>query len=107
MNDLRNSKQYAYMYELQYKNNVNVNNKIINNFKTLPFRCKIPFLENDTYAVQDTSHFDLINQTIPLLEEGGYDACHVIQNGTKRKCSEWVFDQTVFVNTATSQVCKN
>nr|XP_022333445.1 organic cation transporter protein-like [Crassostrea virginica] len=73
-------------------------------------RCKIPNLDNDTYASQSQQHKDLINATIPILPDGSYDGCKIIVNGTLETCSEWVYDQSVFTRTVNSQfdlVCDN
>lgn len=95
----------------------------MNNFikRTIIFRCKIPSYENDTYAIQDEQHLNLINSYIPSANAGkDYDQCHMYlynwdngssglshssNNGTKRKCSEWVYSHDVFRETFTSKVC--
>ncbi|KAK3097006.1 hypothetical protein FSP39_005540 [Pinctada imbricata] len=66
-------------------------------------RCRILELQNDTYAVQNTVHSVLINVTIPTLEDGSYDPCHIMTNGSRRTCDDWVFDDSVFSNTIISQ----
>ena len=68
------------------------------------FRCKIPWLPNDTYAIQSDAHASIVNDTIPLMADGTYDSCHVTINGSTHTCSGWVFDNSVFTNTARSQV---
>lgn len=76
----------------------------------IPHRCKIPSFENDTYAVQSASHQEIINRTIPITPEGSYAECTVIVNGTEQKCSEWVYDQSQYIRTVTSDfnlVCDN
>lgn len=70
----------------------------------ISFRCKLPDLENDSYAVQGQYHEDLINSTIPLKLDGSYDECKIIVNGTLETCSEWVYDHSVFTRTVNSQV---
>ncbi|XP_065929255.1 organic cation transporter protein isoform X2 [Magallana gigas] len=75
-----------------------------------PHRCKIPSYENDTYAIQSASHQEIINRTIPRTSEGSYAECTVIVNGTEQKCSKWVYDQSQFIRTVTSDfnlVCDN
>ncbi|XP_062596942.1 organic cation transporter protein-like [Saccostrea cucullata] len=74
------------------------------------YRCKIPGLQNDTYAVQNQFHDDVINATIPKHPDGSYYQCKILVNGTIEKCSEWVYDQSVFTLTVNSQfdlVCDN
>lgn len=68
------------------------------------YRCKLPNLENDSYAVQGQYHEDLINATVPILPDGSYDKCKIIVNGTLEPCSEWVYDESIFANTVSSQV---
>lgn len=70
----------------------------------ISFRCKLPDLENDSYAVQGQYHEDLINSTIPVKLDGSYDECKIIVNGTLETCSEWVYDHSVFTRTVNSQV---
>lgn len=70
----------------------------------ISFRCKLPDLENDSYAVQGQYHEDLINSTIPVKLDGSYDECKIIVNGTLETCSEWVYDNSVFTRTVNSQV---
>nr|XP_022332246.1 organic cation transporter protein-like [Crassostrea virginica] len=74
------------------------------------YRCQIPSLLNDSYAIQSQEHKELINATIPILPDGSYDECKLIVNGTLTTCSEWVYDQSVFTKTVDSQfdlVCDN
>ena len=71
---------------------------------TTAFRCKIPWLPNDTYAIQSDAHASIVNETIPLMADGTYDSCHVTINGSTQTCFDWVFDNSVFTNTASSQV---
>ncbi|KAK3096979.1 hypothetical protein FSP39_005334 [Pinctada imbricata] len=66
-------------------------------------RCKIPWLSNDTYAIQDEGHAAIVNTTIPIQDNGNYDPCNIIANGTKIPCNEWLFDQSVFTETVNSQ----
>ena len=87
------------------------------------FRCKIPFLDNDTFEVQDAYHASLINLTIPPSDDPllAYDKCNLFDvdvNLTSAasyvrtddvkiaQCSEWVYDKTVFLDTFTSEVRK-
>ncbi|XP_045198863.2 organic cation transporter protein-like [Mercenaria mercenaria] len=67
-------------------------------------RCALPGWENDTYAVQNDRHLDVINRTIPLApttEKFKYDQCNyrtVSENGhiSLRKCKKWVYDTSVY-----------
>ena len=70
------------------------------------YRCKIPWLDNDTYAVQDTFHLNLINNTVPLEDDGSYKECVLYVNETEQACSQWVYDQSVFTSTIISQVLR-
>lgn len=67
-------------------------------------RCKIPFYDNDTYAVQSEHHEEAINRTIPRELDGTYSSCTILVNGTEQKCSEWVYDKSTFIRTVTSDV---
>ncbi|XP_050392935.1 organic cation transporter protein isoform X1 [Patella vulgata] len=76
-------------------------------------RCAIPGYENDTYAVQSEYHQKLINETIPLASKGLgwlYDQCHLYDYTSSNhsrstlSCSKWVYDQSVFLNTASSEL---
>ncbi|KAL5009580.1 hypothetical protein ScPMuIL_011885 [Solemya velum] len=89
-------------------------------------RCAIPGMDNDTYAVQDTTHGRLVNLSIPYTKEDGvtfYDSCEVydlVSNSTVHSisgtsansssaCSKWVFDDTEFDRTFVTQanlVCR-
>ncbi|XP_045198101.2 organic cation transporter protein-like [Mercenaria mercenaria] len=81
-------------------------------------RCKIPGLDNDTYEVQGTFHEELLNETIPLSDDPTltYDQCNVYDTGSAAfdgnnrpinasllKCTEWVYDKSVFSETFTSK----
>ncbi|XP_056008133.1 organic cation transporter protein-like [Ostrea edulis] len=73
-------------------------------------RCKLPFHENDTFAVQSETHLEIINKTIPRNPDGTFSKCSILINGTETKCSEWVYDQSQFKRTVTSDfnlVCDN
>ncbi|XP_046582091.1 organic cation transporter protein-like [Haliotis rubra] len=68
------------------------------------YRCKIPFLENDTYAVQDDHHKQLIEMFIPKLADA-YSKCTLYDvhnnssradgNNSQRTCDAWVYDKSV------------
>lgn len=81
-------------------------------------RCKIPGLDNDTYEIQGQFHEDLLNKTIPLSADPTltYDQCRMYDTGnalldlsrrqsnaTLVKCTEWVYDKSVFYETFTSK----
>jgi len=76
-------------------------------------RCKLPGVDNDTYAVQDDLHSGLIGLLIPTVE-GGYDECHYYQHSNDSitgnltqqlvKCDEYVYDRAQFVETTITQV---
>ena len=86
-------------------------------------RCKLPGVENDTYELQGNYHQALINATIPAgSEDHEYDECHIYAyeeptnyntgddkpvNGTKVKCTAWVYDTTVYKNTFAKKVSNN
>ena len=67
-------------------------------------RCKLPIDENDTFAVQSSTHDEMINASIPKKLDGSYSECTLLVNGTEEKCSEWVYDQSQFIRTVTSDV---
>ncbi|XP_041369553.1 organic cation transporter protein-like [Gigantopelta aegis] len=84
------------------------------------YRCKIPGLANDTYAIQNEAHAKLINMTIPppsAGEEGLYSHCTIYksENNTWRDfteitnttpqmaCTSWVYDTTWFYPTAITE----
>ena len=67
-------------------------------------RCKLPFYEDDTFAVQSSTHDEMINASIPKKLDGSYSECTLLVNGTEEKCSEWVYDQSQFIRTVTSDV---
>ena len=68
------------------------------------FRCKVPGLANDTYAFQNNYHRDLVNSSIPKKSDGSYEECLVVLNGSLERCTEWVYDRSVFTSTVNSQV---
>ena len=74
--------------------------------KIVHFRCALPNYPNDTYEIQSEYHQHLINLTIPENEEKDvdYDQCHVNINGTKTKCSKWVYSTEIYKSTFTSEV---
>ncbi|XP_053397966.1 organic cation transporter protein-like [Mercenaria mercenaria] len=81
-------------------------------------RCKIPGLDNDTYEVQGKFHEELLNKSIPLSDDPTltYDQCNVYDTGSAAldgnsrpinasvlKCTDWVYDKSVFSETFTSK----
>jgi hypothetical protein len=83
------------------------------------FRCQIPGLVNDTYAVQGPQHMALINKYIPLNTNGEYDRCSFYDvnrsttglddktgpiNASTIKCSSWVYSKDVFHETFVTKV---
>lgn len=75
-------------------------------------RCKIPGYQNDTYEVHGSYHQDLINSYIPLSNDDVhfYRQCQLynttsvtVDNSSLVGCNEWVYEQTTFYKTFTSQ----
>nr|KAG5711199.1 hypothetical protein BaRGS_004843 [Batillaria attramentaria] len=71
--------------------------------------CKIPGLDNDTYAIQNEAHEVLVSETIPVDKDGAYDDCQMYTdsegkfgNGTYA-CHAWVYDRSDFVSTVITQ----
>lgn len=75
-------------------------------------RCKIPGYDNDTFLEQSDYHRQLINMSIPDPDDPDsiykYDRCHLIQYksnvSSQVKCTEWVYDKSVFHETFASKV---
>ena len=70
------------------------------------FRCALPGYANDTFKIQSESHRSLINQSIPLDGDGGYEKCLIYSgttNGsghtTAQRCNSWVYDRSLFSST--------
>ena len=70
------------------------------------FRCALPGYANDTFKIQSESHRSLINQSIPLDGDGGYEKCLIYvgtTNGsghtTSQRCNSWVYDRSLFSST--------
>lgn len=84
-------------------------------------RCRIPGLDNDSFAVQNEHHQQLIDHYIPQISVDGvvkYSECNIFivhQNLTRGKtdnetdkeqerCGSWVYDWSVFSSTAAAEV---
>ncbi|CAE1142033.1 unnamed protein product [Acanthosepion pharaonis] len=76
-------------------------------------RCAIPDLPNDTYAIQDTDHADLVKAYIPQHMEDGerkYNNCYFYSNetlggnGTMHACNSWVYDKSQYQTSVTSDM---
>lgn len=77
------------------------------------FRCRLPDLYNDTYAIQNEQHQLLVNKYIPQDKSDGfkskYDKCNLYNysdtgNATKSKCNKWVYSKQYFEDTLISDV---
>ncbi|WAR09240.1 LOW QUALITY PROTEIN: ORCT-like protein, partial [Mya arenaria] len=81
-------------------------------------RCALPGVENDTYQIQDLFHERLVNRSIPPSTDEGltYDECNIYTddgseyggfsrpaNATTVACDRWVYDDSVFDITFTSE----
>lgn len=73
-------------------------------------RCKLPGYNNDTFENQSYQHTQLIQEWIPRDgTKNKYDRCYIYHgNGTnsteKIKCTEWVYDKTVYKQTFASKL---
>jgi hypothetical protein len=92
---------------------------LMKQFFNTNFRCQIPGLTNDTYAVQGPQHMDLINKYIPIDKDNKYDQCKFYDidqsttvfdnssrpiNASMTKCSSWVYNRAVFHDTFATKV---
>lgn len=89
-------------------------------------RCKIADYPDDTFGVRDPGHQRLVEMTIPRDSIGDYEKCSFYSyktnrtifmynssdlqenftigvNATLQKCSEWVYEKSVFKETYTSK----
>lgn len=94
--------------------------------ETPNYRCKIADYPDDTFGVKDPGHQRLVEMTIPRDSMGDYEKCSFYSYQTKRtilmfnssdlqenftigvnatlqKCSEWVYEKSVFKETYTSK----
>lgn len=94
------------------------------------YRCKIADYPDDTFGVKDPGHQRLVEMTIPRDSMGDYEKCSFYSyqtnrtilmfnssdlqenftigvNATLQKCSEWVYEKSVFKETYTSKVFFN
>ncbi|KAK3767346.1 hypothetical protein RRG08_039162 [Elysia crispata] len=86
-------------------------------------RCKVPDLEQDSYAIDSERQAQLVDRYIPKVKDGGYKKCHILptipnvndtksstavfNNGTSgnvTECSEWVYDKTVMKENLVSKL---
>lgn len=94
--------------------------------ETPNYRCKIADYPDDTFGVRDPGHQRLVEMTIPRDSIGDYEKCSFYSyktnrtifmynssdlqenftigvNATLQKCSEWVYEKSVFKETYTSK----
>lgn len=94
--------------------------------ETPNYRCKIADYPDDTFGVRDPGHQRLVEMTIPRDSIGDYEKCSFYYyktnrtifmynssdlqenftigvNATLQKCSEWVYEKSVFKETYTSK----
>ena len=89
---------------------------------SLPTRCALDGYPNDTYAVQNPHHAQLINSSIPVDEDGAMDQCHIYRPDTsmsrsekslssqdqghmvKVECDRWVYDHKYFDRSVIEEV---
>lgn len=94
--------------------------------ETPNYRCKIADYPDDTFDVRDPGHQRLVEMTIPRDSIGDYEKCSFYSyktnrtifmynssdlqenftigvNATLQKCSEWVYEKSVFKETYTSK----
>lgn len=94
--------------------------------ETPNYRCKIADYPDDTFGVKDPEHQRLVEMTIPRDSIGDYEKCSFYSyktnrtifmynssdlqenftigvNATLQKCSEWVYEKSVFKETYTSK----
>ena len=89
-------------------------------------RCRIAEYPEDSYGIQNAEHQRFIDMSIPRDSDGGYEKCSFYSytnrtylmynssalkenftmgdNATLQRCSEWVYEKSVFQETYTSKV---
>ncbi|XP_067950221.1 organic cation transporter protein-like [Watersipora subatra] len=72
---------------------------------SVDFRCQIPGLKNDTFAVQGWEHNSSISQYIPLKSDGKYDSCHLRVTNTSQleTCNSYVYTTSIFKDTTVTE----
>ncbi|XP_012938154.1 organic cation transporter-like protein [Aplysia californica] len=106
------------------------NMSMVFNMETPEFRCAVPGLPSDTYAVQSEHHAHLINASLPRDEKtGGYSRCYTYRPSAKNSlgprsnrsganetsqlifdrnqtapCERWVYSKDVHESTVTSHL---
>ncbi|XP_035825787.1 organic cation transporter protein [Aplysia californica] len=93
------------------------------------FRCKLPFIENDTYHFQSEYHERLVNASVPidtnifgelqfaecqLFDHGNASANGILNsslssNSSRTFCDDWVYDNSVHITAISDydMVCEN
>ena len=86
-------------------------------FPLFVYRCKILGLDTDSYNVQDDAHNQTVSLLIPKGEDGEtYDSCLIYKtlqyqsygvniSADTVECDSFVYDDSQFISTSTSQVC--
>ena len=86
-------------------------------FFVFAHRCKIPGLDTDSYSIQDDAHNQTVSLFIPKGEDGEtYDSCLIYKTPQNQsygvnistdtvECDSFVYDDSQFISTTTSQVC--